>query len=329
MRQSAQHTRISGAGGTVIVLALLGFTRVRTWGVDVAPIRLAAAEPAAIWLEEGGQAFARQCSGVTLIVERVPAHLAVGRLLTGRADAAVIPRPASEQELTTVRQASGAELRGYPLALGGVVVIVHSSNPMESLSVEQIGDMLQGRARTWQQLGVRTVGTPLAMPKRQRQAHEQHGDEEGDLPAAIGVLVPSAQTGLEEWLRMRTLGMPEVLRAHPRLHTRAEMIRGVIDDVRSIGFVSWPAPDGVKTLAVCEAADATCVVPTPGTLSDRRYPLAHYVYLYTTGEPSKGIRALVSFLYSPEGQGTITPETGLLPLPFFSTADHSAKDAGK
>lgn len=295
---------------TVVLALSPRVARVRA--ADEGVLRLAGTETLIAWMQQVGLGYSGQQPGMTLHTEKIGADHLVSALLAGGIDGALLPRPVSENELTLARVAKKLDLRTYPVALGAVLVIVNRSNPIESISVDQVGKLLSQAVVTWQQLEVKTTGTPLAMPKARRTEDGQ--DQAEETPSPIMVLVPSSGLGTDEWLRRRTLGLAAISPHVRRANSSAEMVQLVSENVRAIGFVALPVPEGVKAIPVRAHKNGPAVPPQPGTIGARNYPLTHYVYVVTSDAPTTPLRDWMAFLLSEEGQRTMTAEKGLLPL---------------
>lgn len=316
--KALNQSRRAGIGLWFAVLVPLCGARGVT-GSDAGTLRLAGPEPLAIWMDKAGKQFTAQWPGTTVAVEQIGADKLVQKLLSGAADAVLLPRPVSEPELTLARIAKKPELRGYPVALNAVVIFVHSKNPIETLSTEQVGGLITRSVLTWQQLGAKTEGTVLEVPRTRREGDSQlQGDEE---PSPITIALPGPTGGFDEWLRRRTAGLPPISADLKRTASRAETVQAVIDNVRAIGILTLPVPEGVKILAVRDKAAADPARPSLDLVRSREYPLTHHLYLYTSGEPNGPLRDLIGFLLSPAGQKTIETEWGFLPLPTLEPVD--------
>lgn len=190
--------------------------------------------------------------------------------------------------------------RGYPVielpaALDPILVIVHTNNPMDSLTLPQL-DAIYGAKRragapepiqTWGDLG---LGGPWA-----------------DRP--INIWGGSLETGTSRLFQQIVLqGGP----FSPRLQNDlGSMFIGVADavvaDPAAIGYLNAQNfTPGTKTLALAPQAGLPAYRPAPDDVYAGRYPLTRTLYLYLDAASPEQIdpltRELLNMLYSRVGQ---------------------------
>lgn len=109
----------------------------RTWGADLASARALATSGIPWYASKYGPAPELKTLGTLSAIEMV-AH--------GTADFATSARPADPD--TPIEQ----QLLFLPVAWDALVLVVHPSNPIQSLSAEQLRDIYLGRIRGWKSL---------------------------------------------------------------------------------------------------------------------------------------------------------------------------------
>ena len=89
---------------------------------------------------------------------------AVRALFGAECDLAVISRELRPEERRSA-SVGGLELEGYRFARNAVLLVVHPSNPVENLSLEEVRQIYKGSATDWTQLGGTSGGiVPVAQP---------------------------------------------------------------------------------------------------------------------------------------------------------------------
>src|SRR5439155_2631815 len=73
-------------------------------------------------------------------------------LLGARCDLAVITREREPEERRAALQ-GGIELEGYRFARDAVVMVVHPSNPLENIAIEDVRRIYRGEVTRWSELG--------------------------------------------------------------------------------------------------------------------------------------------------------------------------------
>jgi len=230
---------------------------------------------------------------VKIEVQGGGSNVGIFKLTRGEADIAALARPAKDGEIRRARRVFGKEPVGIPIAMDAVIFLVNRGNPLTSLSYDQIEGIFTQRIADWSVLNV-----PLERIHR---------------------FIPSASSGSVGIVWARVLNGRGYTRAKQEYETRPKLLRAVINELRAIAFAGMGNTSGVKVLRLQKDTELSPVWPTPETIQNRKYPLAHYLYLYFAEQPTGVLRDLVRFAISPEGQEIVrTAGTGAIPLPFGS-----------
>jgi len=166
-----------------------------------------------------------------------------------------------------------------PIAIDGVALIVHPSNPVMDLGLLQLRDLFRGRTAEWPDVGgprgeVAVISREVGSGTR---AKFEETIMEGRNVTVNAILVSSEQAVLN-------------------------YVRGM---TTSIGYISTGnLTSTVKAIAV------EGVQPTPATLADRRYPLSRPLLFVTPEEPQGELRAFVAWVLGPEGQSIVGKKYG-------------------
>jgi phosphate transport system substrate-binding protein len=200
-------------------------------------------------------------------------------LVADKADIAMASRPASAADVTQAAAlgALDSPAQEAVIALDGVAVIVHPSNPLRSLSLAQVRDVFTGRVRDWSTLGA--GGGRIALHARD----EQSGT----------------------WETFRTLVLADqALRADSaRYESTQALAAAVANDPLAIGFVGVSGTGGARALAIAEAAHA--LAPEPFTVAVEDYPLSRRLFFYTPAAATPEARDFVDFALGAEGQRVV------------------------
>lgn len=194
---------------------------------------------------------------------------------TGIADVGMSSRDLKEVEL-----ASGLET--LPIARDAIAVIVHPSNPVVNLSLEQVRGIFAGRVTNWSNLGGK-AGSIVVVTR----------EEGSGTRGAFEKLVMGDDGITARALRQDSNGSVRVIVAgHPD----------------SVGYISLGIVDQrVKALHL------EGVTPTNENVVSGVYSLVRpFLFLWRT-EPSPAARDFISYVLSTEGQGLLAAE-GLIPV---------------
>lgn len=167
-----------------------------------------------------------------------------------------------------------ATLLCAPIALDGVVIIVHADNPVRGVSVEQLRRIYAGDIHDWGDLG----GRPGDIVVVSREA------------ASDTRQVMEAKVMQGEAVTLRAVVAP----------TSAAVVAYVQGHPDAIGYVAAPyLRAGVKGLFV------EGVSPDKAAVRAGNYPLIRPLYLVTAQEPTPAARAFLAFVLGPTGQAIV------------------------
>ncbi len=217
----------------------------------------------------------------------------IAALINGTVDIANASRAIKPEEVAAAR-ANGINPVEHVVARDAIAVIVHPSNPVSQLTIQQISDMYSGKITNWKEVG--GEDQPIVLLSRETNS---------------GTHV----FFLEEVLRQgrkddKTLFSPDTLLMPSSEGITAE----VRDNPNAIGYdgLGYVTPD-VKTIAVAKSPEGPYVLPSAETVHSGQYPIARDLYVYTRGEPQGEIKAYLNWILGEEAQA-IVRELGFVPL---------------
>lgn len=235
--------------------------------------------------ENEQRVLARHDDGRLVVVE-VAAHgsgTGFTALKDGSADLAASSRPVKDSEAASL--ASLGDLRSpqaeQVIAIDGLAIIVHPSNPVSALSVEQIAKLFSGEIDDWAALG----GKPGKVRPYARDDNSGTYDTFREL-----VLAPAGRS-----LAANT----------QRYESSNQLSDSVSQDPNGIGFIGLPYIRQAKAVAVA-AGDSHPMLPTTSLIATEDYPLARRLFLYNAPQlDNPWARALIDFAHSPRGQAIV------------------------
>jgi phosphate transport system substrate-binding protein len=206
-------------------------------------------------------------------------------LANGRSDIAFMSRPVADDELR-VFLARGDSVTVYPVALGGIAVVVGDASRVETLSVDDLRRILGG--------GPHLEGDP------------EH------------LYVPDPNLGLWD-----TVVAQLAISAEPPASLRwmageSEVVEAVSSDGAGIGLGSTLAlPEdlpglGVRAVPVRRSATDAAFTARHEDVAAGDYPLFHYIYVACRRAPGAAAAGFVTFLFSGRGQRLVA-RLGYLP----------------
>ena len=204
-------------------------------------------------------------------------------LIDGRCDIATMSRFMKPKEFKKAVHGDIFPV-AHVIAMDGVCVVVHPSNPVKELTTEQVRDIYIGKTTNWKQLG--GVDQPIVVISR---------DTSSGTYETFHKLVMHKQ---------KMASNVEYVNANPQAHARVKTTSGAIGYV-GLGFVD----DNVKALAI------DGIMPTRETIAKGNYPIGRPLFLFTNGYPKLGsvLHEFCIFYLSEKGQEIIEAK-GFVPV---------------
>ncbi len=173
-----------------------------------------------------------------------------------------------------------------PIGIDGVAVVVHSSNPVTGLTLQQLQEIYGGRILDWQEVGG-NAGEILLISR-----------EDG--------------SGTRSVFESRVMGEMPVSLTAVVMPTSKDVAEYAAQNPFAIGYVSSAYLSAAAT-ASPEAAPASAIralaiggaLPTDAAVKSQEYPIIQPLFLVSQGEPRGWARQFVDFALSPAGQAIV------------------------
>ena len=230
---------------------------------------------------------------VTIAVTGGGSGTGIASLINGTVSIANASRSIKEEEIENAR-ANGIEPIEFVVARDAIAVIVHPSNPVDHLSLQQISDIYSGKTTNWQELG--GEDRPIVSLSRETNS--------GTHVYFLETVVRLGQKDNHTLFSPDTLLLPssEGIGAEVRHNPNAIGYDG-------LGYVT----DDMKTVAVGLTPEGPFWLPSIETVNTGEYPVARDLYMYTAGEPTGIVSEYLDWIRQPEAQA-IVRELGFVPI---------------
>jgi phosphate transport system substrate-binding protein len=210
----------------------------------------------------------------------------IAALINGTVDLAQSSRSMTEEEKQKVVQGRGVGVVERPVAIDALAVFIHGSNPLQSLTMDQVKQIYQGKITNWRQLG--------------------------GADAAIILYGRESSSGTYDYFREHVLSKEDFAPRVQTLQGTAAIINAVSKDPASIGYGGFAYASDVKLLPIA-AEGKDPVAPSAESVASGEYPLARFLYYYYTENPTRAVQDFVAFSLTPEGQAVVD-KVGYFPL---------------
>ena len=232
------------------------------------------------------EAFMAANPGVEVSVTGGGSGTGIAALLNGTTDICAASRAMKPKEHELAKQ-QGLEPVEFAVARDGIAVVVNPANSVDSLSLEQIGNVYTGTYTRWKE-----VGGP-------------------DQP--IVVLSRESSSGTYVFFQEHVLKKQDYRQDARLMPATSAIIQSVSSDRWSIGYVglgyALEAGDKVKMIGVQAEAGGAPVIPSEESVDSGEYSIARPLRLYTAGKPEGTVKQFLDFCLGPEGQ-KIVRDTG-------------------
>jgi phosphate transport system substrate-binding protein len=208
----------------------------------------------------------------------------IAAMINGTVDIANASREMKESEVKQAEE-NGQHPLEHVVGYDALAVYIHKNNPAKTMSIQQLADIYgrDPKVRKWSDMGVKVPGCDsgeIVVVSRQNNS---------------GTYVYFKETvlGKSGKYRQGTLDM----------HGSKDVVDLVEKTPCAIGYSGLAyATDHIEMVCVAAETGGDCVSPTVETASDRSYPIARPLFMYTNGEPKGDIKAYLDWIKSDEGQ---------------------------
>ena len=203
-------------------------------------------------------------------------------LVNAACDVATMSRPMKKEEVQAAKDA-GVLAMEHIVAMDGIAMVVHPSNPQADITVEQISRIYTGGIKNWKELG--GPDQPIVAISR---------DTNSGTYETFETLVMNKQKLAE---RVEYVGSNGAIRQR------------VMSTPAAIGYVGLAYTEGVKSLKV------NSIEATAESVIDKSYPVSRPLYMYTNSSPKEGtpLYEFINLARTPDGK-KIIEATGFVPV---------------
>jgi phosphate transport system substrate-binding protein len=288
-------SRRSQAALLTAVLAVLGLTAYWAQAQTVKPSEAASAPAGKSLQIEGSttvgpiavqfvEAFKKLHPDVTITCKQTGSGDGAAALIDGRCQIATMSRFMKPQDEFKKAVDKGILPVAHAIAMDGVCIILHPSNPVKALTTAQVHDIYTGKITNWKELG--------------------------GADSAIVVISRDTSSGTYGTFTEFMMGKDklfekaEYVNGNPQAHARVASTPGAIA-YAGLGFVD----DKVKAVTL------NGVMPSRKTILSGAYLMSRPLFLFTNGYPALGSieHEFCTFYLTEKGQQIVVAE-GFVPL---------------
>ena len=211
----------------------------------------------------------------------------IAALINGKCEIANASREMKQKEITMAEQ-QGQKVKRVIVARDGLSVIVNENNPIDKLTMEEIGRIFRGEIVNWKDPG----GSDVEINMYGRQS----------------------SSGTYEFLRSRVLKNVDFKLGSCDLNGSKEVVELVANTPGAIAYSGMGYATGeVKMLRVREKPDSPAILPSEKSAMDKSYPISRSLLMYTLGEPTGEVKNYLDWVLTDAGQ-MILKQNGYVPV---------------
>ncbi len=206
----------------------------------------------------------------------------IASLISNTCDLAMSSRTIKQKEIDLAGKKNIVPFE-MKVALDGIAIVVHPSNPVDKLTVAQLADIFTGKTTNWKDLGGKdspivllsrevNSGTHVYFKEHVLRRNEPNSKEEFS-PKAL--MLPSSQAIADE----------------------------VANNSGAIGYYGMGYISAKqKAVSVSQDEKGGFISPTIDNVMKGTYPISRPLYFYSNCQPSGAVKKFIDYALSPEGQ---------------------------
>jgi phosphate transport system substrate-binding protein len=269
--------------GGIAAVALL------TGSVQGANVTMKGSDTMVILAQKWAEVYMQKNPDVKVQVTGGGSGTGFAALQNQQTDLANASRKVKAKEVEACIRAFGKRPAEYKVALDGLSVYVHESNPIKQLSLDQLRNIYTGKIKNWKEVG--GADGPIALYSRENSS------------------------GTYEFFKENVLQGADFAASAQNMPGTAALLQAVGRDPKAIGYGGAAYGQGAKHIMVSKETGGQGVEPTEENILNQSYPIWRYLYIYVNPALDKGdVKKYLTWIRSDEGQALVK-NVGYFPLP--------------
>ena len=202
-------------------------------------------------------------------------------LIDKTADIANSSRAIKKEEIEQAK-AKGSNPVEFIVAFDCIVPVVHPSNPLKNLTLDQLKAMYKGEIRNWKEIGGQ------------------------DKP--IVIISRDTSSGTYEVWEEKVMKKERVFPGALLQASNGAIVQAVSNNPNAVGYIGLGYMDNsVKMLSV------NGITGSKETTLNKSFPVSRPLYMYTPDQPAGDVKKFLDYMISKKGQ-KLVEEEGFIPL---------------
>lgn len=227
------------------------------------------------------EAYMKENPNVSISLSGGGSGNGIKALIDKMTDIAKSSREMKPEEIELAK-AKGVKPLEFTVALDCIVPIVHPSNPIKDITLDQLKAMYKGEIRNWKEVG--GPGEPIVVISR------------------------DTSSGTYEVWEEKVMKNQRVFPRALLQASNGAIVQVVSKNPNAIGYIGLGYEDKtVKMLTV------NGVAGSKETTLNKKYPVSRGLYMFTQDPASEGVKKFINYMLSPKGQ-KLVEEEGFIPV---------------
>ena len=228
------------------------------------------------------EAYMKEHPDVSISVSGGGSGNGIKALIDGTTDVATSSRFIKDKEAQAAI-AKGRYPVPFAVAYDCIVPVVHPSNPLQDITIEQLRDIYMGKVKNWKEIG---------------------GPDSG-----IVVISRDTSSGTYEVWEEKVMNKERVYAGALLQASSGAVAQAVAKNKNAIGYVGFGYLNNeLKGLSV------NGVVGNEQTTLSGQYPISRALFMFTQGWPQGDILNFINYMLNPKTGQTYVKEAGFVPL---------------
>jgi phosphate transport system substrate-binding protein len=216
----------------------------------------------------------------------------IAAMINGTVDIANASREMKPEEYAAAK-ANGHNPTEFVVARDAIAIVVHPSNPVNGLTLQQISDIYTGKMTNWKQVG--GLDRPIVLLSRESNS--------GTYVYMLENVIRMGDSKSKLLFSPETLLMPSSEGISTEVRHNPHVI-----GYDGLGYVTADQ----KVLGVARDANSPHIQPSAATVNSGAYPISRPLYMYTAQPPSGKVKEYLNWILN-QGQALVS-ELGFVSL---------------
>lgn len=233
------------------------------------------------------EVYMKSHAGKTVQVNGGGSGVGIAALINGTTDVCAASRPMKSGEKKQLRDRYATTGNEIPVAKDGLSIYLNKSNPVTTLSLDQLKGIYTGKITNWKELG---------------------GND-----ARILLYGRENSSGTYVFFKDNVLGGADFAPNTQTLPGTAAVVNAVAKDANGIGYGGVAYAKDIRYAKVSKTSGGAAYEPTQENVATGAYPISRELYFYTANAPKGEVKDFIDWVLGPEGQALVT-QVGYFPI---------------